>query len=316
MVRAPPGLDEGALVTRRQLYAALAAAVVLLAALAGLVAWRAWDSQPGPVLGDEPIAGTALLEPEQHLFGDAVRARLELVLDRNRVDPGSVEVGANFRPYRELRPVELSRTDSGPITRLRYDYLLGCLTAACLPRGAGRVELPGVAIEYTGRRDPLPQTASVEWPPIRAAGRIDPNRLEQAALRAELRDLTPPSYRLSPRAVELIALLLAVLFAAAAGILAIRLLPLDRIAAWLGARRADRRTPLERALAQVRDVVAAGRPTEGRRALERLASELRKTRNPELASDASRLAWSRRAPGETRVEPLSQDVERVIAEES
>ena len=302
--------------TRRRLYAALAAAVMLLAALAGLVAWRAWDSQPGPVLGDEPIAGTALLEPEQHLFGDAVRARLELVLDRNRVDPESVEVGANFRPYRELRPVDVSRTDSGPITRLRYDYLLGCLTAACLPAGGGRVELPGVAIEYTGRRDPLPQTASVEWPPIRAAGRIDPNRLEQAALRAELRDLSPPSYRVSPRAVELIALLLAVLFAAAAGILGIRLLPLERISAWLGARRADRRTPLERALAQVRDVVAAGRPTEGRQALERLASELRKTSNPELASDASRLAWSRRAPGETRLEPLSQDVERVIAEES
>jgi hypothetical protein len=303
-------------VSRTRLYAALAACVVLIAALAGLAAWRSWDSPAGPVLGDEPIAGTALLEPEQHLFGDAVRARLELVMDRNRIDPNSVEVGANFQPYRELRPVEQTRTDSGPITRLGYDYLLSCLTSACLPKGGGRVEFGGVAIEYSLPGDPVPQTASVEWPPLRAAGRIDPDRLGQAALRAELRDLSQPSYRISPEAVELVALLLAVGFAAAAAILAIRFLPLDRIAAWLGARRADRRTPLERALALVRDAVAAGRPAEGRRALERLAQELRSTSNPELASDASRLAWSKRAPAEAGVGPLSHDVERVIEGES
>jgi hypothetical protein len=303
-------------VTRTRLYAALVAGILLFAGLAGLLAWQAWDSTSGPVLGDEPITGTALLEPEQHLFGDAVRARLELVVDRDRIDPGSVDVGANFQPYRELRPVERTRTDAGPITKLRYDYLLACLTAACLPSGAGRVEFGGVAVEYTPRGDAVPQTASVEWPPLRAAGRIDPDRLEQAALRAELRDLPPPSYRISPKTVELVALLLAVLFAAAAAILALRFLPLDRIAAWLGARRADRRTPLERALAQVRDAMAGGRAAEGRRALERLAHELRATQNAELASDASRLAWSRGAPRDARVTPLSHDVERVIAEES
>jgi hypothetical protein len=303
-------------VTRTRLYVALAVGAVLLAALAGLLAWRAWDSQPGPVLGDEPITGTALLEPEQHLFGDAVRARLELVVDRNRIDPDSVEVGANFASYRELRPLERKRTDSGPITMLRYDFLVACLTAACLPKEGGRVDFGAVAVEYTPRGDPVPQTASVEWPPLRAAGRIDPDRLEQAALRAELRDLTPPSYRISPKAVELVALLLAVLFAAAAAILALRFVPLDRIAARLGARRADRRTPLERALAQVRDAITRDRPAEGRRALDRLAAELRAAENPELAGDASRLAWSKGAPGDARVRPLSNDVERVIAEES
>jgi hypothetical protein len=303
-------------VTRTRLYAGLAAGAVVVAALAGLAAWRSWDSPAGPVLGEEPIAGTALLEPEQHLFGDAVRARLELVMDRDRIDPDSVEVGANFQPYRELRPVERTRTDSGPITRLRYDYLIACLTAGCLPKGGGRVEFGGVAIEFTRPGEPVPQTASVEWPPLRAAGRIDPDRLGQAALRAELRDLSSPSYRISPKAVELVALLLAVAFAAAAAILVIRFLPLDRIAAWLGARRADRRTPLERALALVRDAVAGGRPAEGRRALERLAHELRAASNPELAGDATRLAWSKQTPGEARVTPLSHDVERVIEGES
>jgi hypothetical protein len=300
----------------RRLYAALAAAIVLLAALAGLVAWRAWDSGGGPVVGEEPIVGSALLEPEQHLFGDAVRAQLELVLDRGRVDPDSVEVGGNFAPYRELRPVRRSRTDAGPITRIRYDYLLGCLRAGCLPEGAGRVELAGVAVQFRRHEAGQLDTATIEWPPLRAAGRIAPDQLEQAAIRAELRDLAPPTYRISPQAVEVVALVLAVLLLAAALILGARLLPLDRLAAWLGAHRADRRSPLERALALVRESATAGRPEEGRRALERLAHELRRTRNPELARDATRLAWSSGAPADAGLDPLSTQVERVISEQT
>jgi hypothetical protein len=313
---AAAGVDERAVVTRTRVYVGLAATAVLVAALAGLLAWRAWDSPSGPALGDEPIAGTALLEPEQHLFGDAVRARLELVLDGSRVDPDSIEVGANFEPYSELRPVERTRRDSGPVTMLRYEWVIGCLTRRCLPTGDGRVEFGGIAIEYSRPGDPVPATASVEWPPLLAAGRIDPGRLEQAALRAELRDLSPVSYRVSPKAVEIVALVLAVLFAAGAAILAMRFLPLDRIAAWLGARRADRRTPLEQALALVREATANGGTPEGRRALERLAHELRATSNPELARVASRLAWSQPAPGQAGVTPLSDEVERVIGGES
>lgn len=302
--------------TRGRLYAALAAATVAAAAVVGLLAWRAWDSQGGPVLEEEPVAGSARLEPEQHLFGDAVRAQLELVLDRGRVDPSSVDVGANFSPYRELRPVQRTRTDSGPITRIRYDYLIGCLTPGCLPKGSGRVDFGGAAVEFKRPGQPQPDTATIEWPPLRAAGRIDPAQLERAALRVELRGLPPPTYRVDPMTVEVVALILAVLFAAAALILALRFLPLDRLAARLGARHADRRSPLERALALARESAARGRPAEGRRALERLAHELRKTSNPELAGDASRLAWSRPPPGEDGVGELSRDVDRVIAEEA
>jgi hypothetical protein len=99
-------------------------------------------------------------------------------------------------------------------------------------------------------------------------------------------------------------------------ILALRFLPLDRLAVWLGARRADRKSPLERALALARESTAGGRPAEGRRALERLAHELRKTSNPELAGDASKLAWSQPPPGKDGVGELSRDVDRVIAEEA
>ena len=241
-----------------------------------------------------------------------MRARVELIVDGNRVDPDSVEIGANFDPYRELRPVEVTRSEDGTLTKLRYDYVLGCLVSQCLPRGAGRVELGGVAVNYLRRGESEPAAATVEWVPIRAAGRIDPNQLDQAALRSDLRDLPSASYRVSPRTVELVALVLAVLFAVGAAILILRLLPLDRLATRLGARFVDKRSPLEQALALVRESAASGSPEEERRALERLAVELRRARSPALAGDASRLAWSQPVPA--GIDPLSDEVERVISE--
>lgn len=299
------------MVSARRLFLAAAALVVALAAVAGLVAWKVWDDGGGPGLGRDAIVGTAFLEPEQHLFGDAVRATIEVVLNADRVDPDSVDVGANFDPYVELRPVEVTRGETGSLMRLRYDYLLGCLTAKCLPTGSGRLELGGAAVEYTRRGSQVADTATIEWPPLRAAGRIDPAELEQAAIRADLRNLPAASYRVSPRSVEIVALVLAVLLAAGAAILILRLLPLERLAAWLGARRVDKRTALEQALALVRESESE---EEGRRALERLAVELRRSSNPTLASDASRLAWSQGRPVETGVGTLSDEVQRVISE--
>ena len=297
----------------RRLFAAAAAAVVLVAALAGLVAWKVWSGGGGPGLGQEPIVGSTFIEPEQHLFADAIHARIELVVDGDRVDPDSVEIGANFSPYRELRPVQRTSSSSGPITRLRYDYILACLTAQCLPKGSGRVELGGAAVNYTRRGSAEPDAATIEWPPLRAAGRIAPNELEQAALRAELRNLPEASYRVSPGAVALFALALAALLAVGAAILILRLLPFDRLAARLGARRVDRRSALEQALALVRESRAESTEEE-RRALERLAAELRRSSNPALARDASRLAWSQEPPLEAAVDPFSDDVQRVISE--
>ena len=206
----------------------------------------------------------------------------------------------------------MTRSEDGTLTKLRYDYVLGCLVSQCLPRGAGRVELGGVAVNYLRRGESEPAAATVEWVPIRAAGRIDPNQLDQAALRSDLRDLPSASYRVSPRTVELVALVLAVLFAVGAAILILRLLPLDRLATRLGARFVDKRSPLEQALALVSESAASGSPEEERRALERLAVELRRARSPALAGDASRLAWSQPVPA--GIDPLSDEVERVISE--
>jgi hypothetical protein len=312
VARAAAARDEDLVVIDRRHFAALAAVGVLILALAGFLAWRAWSGGDGGSLS-EPIAVNATISPQQHLFGDPVRARVELILDAKRINPESVRVHTNFAPYRPVEPTQRIETSAGSITRVRFDYVLGCLGYRCLPTGQRRFNLRNASVEYKTRSGQTGRTDEIDWPTLLVTGRIPATRLYEARLQGEYRELGPPSYRFSPTVVEIIALVLAVLFAAGALVLILRLLPLARIAERLGLKTVDRRTSLERALARVQETAEA-EPEEGRRALERLAHELRRARSPELAGTASRLAWSKDYPADGRLTSLSSEVQRLIAE--
>ena len=75
------------MVTARRLFIGGVVLAAILAVAVGLIAWNSWDKGGGPGLGEEPIVGTALLTPEQHLFGDAVHARVELIVDGSESIP-------------------------------------------------------------------------------------------------------------------------------------------------------------------------------------------------------------------------------------
>jgi hypothetical protein len=289
--------------------AALVAVVVLVLAVVAGLAWRAWGDGTSDSL-PEPIAVNGTIDPPQHLFGDPIRARIEVVLDERRVDPASVKLLADFAPYRPIEPRVVERSTSGAITRIRYDYRLSCLVYRCLPRGQRRFELKNATVEYRRRDGAPPQIEEIDWPPLTMTGRVPQGRFWEAQMRAEFRDPGRPTYGVPPRAVSVVGLVLAVLFGAAAVILALRLLPLTRLAEFLGLRTVDRRTRLERALARVHETTE--RPDEGRRALELLAYELRRSPRPELAGAASELAWSREFPGDGRLTSLSGEVEALI----
>lgn len=290
----------------------LAGAMVLVLGLLAVLAWRIWDTpDEGSLL--EPMVVNATLSTPQHMFGDPIRGRVEVVLDANRVDPDTVKVRANFEPYRTLRPPTQSRRAVGSVTRLSFDYQLACLTYRCLPqRGQRRFRMKPGAVEYKTQGGSA-QTEEIYWPTLTASGRVARNFWE-AEMRGEFRELGPPTYRVSPRLVEGVALVLAVIFGAAATLLTLRQLPLARIAERLGLKTPDRRTPLARALAQVHETSSPEQAPEGRRALERLAHELRQARNSELAWAASELAWSRQFPADGRLTVLSGEVERLISE--
>jgi hypothetical protein len=299
----------------RRYFAALAAIVVLVVALAGVLAWRVWEPGQEASLA-EPVAVNATLGPQQHLFGDPIRARVDMLLDANRVDPNTVKVRTSFAPYRPLQPPRRSQSSSGSITRLRFDYQLACLGYRCLPVGRRRIELRNGSVEYRRRGGAGAQAKELDWPVLNVTGRMSATRLWEAQLRSEFQELGPPTYRVSPRLVEVVALALAVIFGAGALVLILRQLPLARFAERLGLKPVDRRGPLERALARVQETATSERPDEGRRALERLARELRRARSPELAGAASQLAWSREFPADGRLTALAGRVERLISEEA
>jgi hypothetical protein len=271
-------------VRERSLFTALVGVGLLIVALAAVIAWWAWDSDPQPAL-DRPLVASATLTPQQHLFADAVHARVEVVLDRGAVDPDSIQIHSNFALYRALQKRKVSRNDVGRMTRLRYDYTLACMTAKCLPKKTGRVDFGLATVEYQSRDSSTPQSATIDWQPLRVAGRIAPGRLWQGLLRAEYRDLPAATYRIGPGWVEFVALVLAALFALGALILILRLLPLERLATRLWGV-IDRRSALERALALVRESSKSGRAAATRTSRRTQAASRGRKARPAKPSSA------------------------------
>jgi hypothetical protein len=294
--------------------ARLVAAGVVLALLAGgaaLLLDRGGDADV-PVLRNDVLATSSRVDPRTPLFGERVRARLEVVYDADRVRGSSIAFSPAFGAYRVAERHE-SRGSFGNVDRARFEWVLECLTSRCLPRKDGVVKFPTTRLFYEQRNPPALQTATIEWPQIRVAARVGPDDLKALSLQADARDLPAVSYGVEPRTLALVGYTLAALLGLAGLLLLMRALDLQAQLSRALAGRGARLSALQRALALARGHTQRGDHDRSRPALERLASELRKTREPDLAHDASRLAWRRNDPSERSISPLSDEVERVIA---
>lgn len=267
--------------------------------------------------GPAPPPGKALathrsLTPAAHLFADPVRARFDVVVDRERLDPDRVRVRVDFLPYRMVGGLRRSRDDYARFTRLRYEATLRCLTVACIPQRLGSVlgDQEGRGERRTFRFDPArvlyddPETGRLRnlrrvwWPPLDSISRlatVNPQLgflAPGAELEATLAPVREPGYRVPPW------LLAAALLAAAAALLAF---PGVRAVRWYRARRPEAepsspQSALERALLQVERARDAGDDEARRDALEALALELDANGGDPHARDARRLAWSPERP--------------------
>jgi hypothetical protein len=291
----------------------LGAAVVVLVAVAALLVLSAEDDD-APVLGGELLVASTSLDPQGHLFGERVTARLDIAYDTEQVRPESIRGRPRFGPYTVVATRE-TRESFGTVARIRREYELDCLTARCLAPKRGFFAFTPVAVQYVTTTGPGLQPTSAEWPELRVASRTGARDLERLRLRADVRDLPAVSYRVRPGVVASAGYLLAALAALAGLLLLARALNARALLGQALAHRRSRLSPLERALALVRRATERGEADGSRRALERLAGELRRSRSAGLARDASRLAWRRDQPSGDSVDPLSTEVERVIAED-
>jgi hypothetical protein len=262
----------------------------------------------------EPVEGGTQLSRSATLFADPLRASVQVVVDRSRVDPSRVGFTTHFEPFVRVGNPTVSRHDTGRLTRLVYSVDLICLTNICLSKDKPepvRVQFPPAEVFYTpksgGRKAlSLPWAATAIGPRTSEADLNGADPFLQPSWRATT-DPLAVSFGTSPRTLRTI------LFVVSGLLFALGLLALVRFVA-TGKLRLRILSPLERAVVLVER--APSETPEKRKALELLSHELTRSGEPELALTAKQLAWAEPTPLPTLTQPLTLDVRRVIQQRS
>jgi hypothetical protein len=286
-----------------------------LATAAGLitltVAFFAWDQLSGSSAERPPIVARTDLAPRTLFFGDTVSAFVDVTLDRNRVDPDSVRIEADFAPWKVVASPERVRRDDGATTSLRFSYVLRCLGTRCISTEESRVILDkaihtfGQArVTYSAPEGSVSsgrESLRTPWPRLLVGARFSARDAQAAGTsssgwRAELESMPSVTYRIPPGV--LVALLLAggAVLAAVGGALVYRARARRTPALPDPGPSEPVLTPLERALALLEISQRVDGAADQRRALELVAAALARHGDAKLALASRALAWSRPVP--------------------
>jgi hypothetical protein len=251
-------------------------------AAAALCTVCAWLAAPTVAQADTTLRVTASLNPAAVLYGDSVTADVEVDYDPRTVEASSIHAQPNFNPYIATAAPLVQHPHVGAV---RFRYSLLCVTGGCLPaKGERLLRLRTVtATALAGTRT---VTATTSWPALRIT-----SRLAKADRNGTVRFRSPatlpaPDYRLAPGALAAGLIALAALCALGAVALAGR-----ELARRSAHSKVQRLSPLELAIAYVRDSTARSEP-DRRRALELLSEAA----EGELAAEAADRAWAEPAP--------------------
>jgi hypothetical protein len=270
---------------------------------------RGQERSPGSGLPAIGIEARGVLEPRIVLFGDTISARVDVLLDRSRVDPGSVRVSTEFLPWEIISPQKRVRTDSGSETYVRTTFTLRCTGSPCLPANlSSALEFTAARVSYARRRAApgARDSIAVKWPLLLVYSRFAAANLDGAAgpssvapWRADLESLPAASYRISPNLLLPVLLALAGLLVVAGVVLAYVAIP-RRAAIPEPEPEPEPEpvivlTPLEQALELLEDASLADGAEDRRRALE-LVAEVLDLDHADLARAARTLAWSEDDP--------------------
>ena len=295
---------------------AAVAASVVVAVILLLVLARGWSGGGGGSYVPRATVVETRLDPPSALFGDQVTATARVVVDAREIDPASVALNPTFKPFQAFDTRRTVREGIGRAAEITFAFRLQCVTGSCIramereERG-GRIRtvpiaLPKATVRATSREgEPLAVDAS--WPTLVVHSRLTAERIQDGTPDVAAFAAPPITYSVAPD-------VLGWLLIAAAAVLVV-------IAGWLVARslatvRRERRlrlpthlTPEERALALARHALDGGDVAGGRRALERLATELERDGRDDLAQAVGRTAWSSRGPSAQAVDELAVSLE-------
>ena len=309
--------------------AGLAAAVAVL--LVALFVIRSGDDQrpeAGAAAEIADIEAEATLSPAVALFGDTVLAHVDVLLDRTRVDPESVRVGAEFAPFEIIGPARRLRRDAGDSTYLRRTFVLRCLSGTCVPSGeSARYEFPHARIRFTETNvdDADASAITIPIPSVRVYSRF-------TALGAgtdtgptpwvvDLLSLPAASYRIAPGLLMALLLSIAALATIAGVFLGYRAWPQRVLEPEPEPEPelppAPPLSPLEQALILLEQSIRVDGAADQRRALELVAEELELADwgDRDLARTARALAWSQGVPPANETTRLAARVRTALPRE-
>ena len=254
-----------------------------------------------------PIVLRATFDPAAVQFGDAIDARVVVVLDAASVRPDSLRLVDDAGPLTPVSGAQTSRSVQGDTITIETERTFSCLSSACVAAsGDASPTLPRVTASVM-TRDGGTLRATTAWATLRVQGRV--TSADLARIRPPFRaSTTPPpaSYRIDPGTLAWLLDALAIAFAL--GAVALAATQVRRRAR--GRRAEPAGDELERALRLAREAESRP-PSDRRRALGLLARVLR-TRARPLSGTASDLAWARPEPEPEAVATLVTDVEREV----
>lgn len=301
--------------TRGRLLASLVALTVLVAVILGAVFVARWWRGEGGSYAPRRLVVRTAVTPPRTLFGQVVTATVQVMVDPRRVDPDSVQVAGRFAPF-TVRDEYDTRSRVGRAQVRTFSFALQCLSSACLPRAVKSTRARAAATTFALRDARLTArdakghaiSASVRWPVFGVQSRLTEQDVALGEPRIESPLAAPPvTWRVRPVVLGAIASVLALVLLLGAGALIASVALADgrplRVL-----RIPGNLTAVERALRLAEHAARHGETDESRKALERLAVELRRRGAAQYATDAERLAWSAGRPTEERVEELAAAV--------
>jgi hypothetical protein len=287
------------------------AGLVALALLGVALVLLLWDgggsAVPEPkVTSPSGIQAYADLDRYKVHFGDTITAKVEVTVDRSRVDPDSIRVNTDFTPWKAAAAPEVVRRDGSSTTYLETRYTLRCLESFCTTQDVEALQdFRAARITYAPAGSTETRTMEATWPDVLVTARYGPPSASQSTSpgatqwRADLLSLPQATYRIGPWALVVLLLLTATVLAAVAVLIVLRTRPRPTstsVSAETAVSGAQGVSPLEYALALLEDPARVNGSGDQRRALELVADGLVVHGDGTLGRVARALAWSRPVP--------------------
>ena len=164
------------------------AALALVGVVLVTLLWDGGGSDvPEPnVTSPSGIQAYADLDTYKVHFGDTITAKVEVTVDRSRVDPDSIRVSTDFTPWEPVGRPDVVRRDGHSTTYLETRYTLRCLESFCLtPEEESAQSFPQARITYAPAGGGDPQTMQVAWPEVLVTARYAPPSASQSSSPAD-----------------------------------------------------------------------------------------------------------------------------------